>query len=282
MQPPIIRPLSPVRNPPKFGWLACLKPLKALLALTVLIGLAFGVMPQAQAADAVGKVAKQRADAYGTPIGGSRERKFPRYDVTYGELIETAGGAAILIKLDDDTQLFLGERAQLTIDSFVYNPKTKKGEAVYNFTQGALRFISGSMKGNKVSIVTPTASLGIRGSEAVIFVEENGATTLNVIAGAFRVRSRERPDDPPRTVTARRNITVSAKGAISKVGKGMKVPKSAKGGKSTKVQDFEGQLKDLKTGGRFERQREGTRSKASKGHDDHHDDDDDHHDDHGD
>lgn len=252
------------------------------LGLAALLGLAatiFAIAPLnggAWAADSIGTVSKQRADAYGTPPNGSRERKFPRYDVVFGELIETSGGAAILIKMNDDTELFLGERASITIDDFVYEPGGKTGHAVYKFTVGTLRFVSGAMHGNGVTIETPNAYIGIRGSEAVIFVTLEGQTTVNVIKGTFSVGSRDRPDAPAIDVKANQNVTLSGVATFSPVETGIKVPDYShappdsgtfdkdSGGKGP---DFSEDLKDIRSGGGFDKAREG-KVTGGRGHDD--------------
>lgn len=239
--------------------------------------LALSPLRPAQAADSpsIGTVAKQRLDVYGTPPGGERKRKFPRYDVVHGELIETSGGAAILIRMLDQTELYLGERASLTIDEFVYDPDNNTGDAVFDFTVGTLRFVSGAMQGAGVTIQTPNTHIGIRGSEAIIFVTPDGDTFVNVIKGRFSVRSRESPDAPAVAVGAGKNVSHTRAKGFSAVGQGVAVPDYSHD-PSANVPDFSDDLKDLKDGGGLDKAREGSRSgdRSSDGHSDsggHHD-----------
>lgn len=264
---------KPVKRNPKRTALA----LGATLALVLVLAVTLGFPRPVAGAESpvIGAVAKQRMDAYGTPPGGDRERKFPRYDVVHGELIETAGGGAILIRLLDRTELYLGERASLTIDEFVYDPDANTGGAVFDFTVGTLRFVSGAMDGAGVTIQTPNAHIGIRGSEAIIFVTPEGDTFVNVFKGRFSVRSRDRPDSPPVEVDAGRNVSVSGRGNFSAVGQGVKVPEYSHVS-DAKIPDFSDDLDDLKDGGGLDKTREGSRSgdRDSDGHGDsggHHD-----------
>lgn len=235
----------------------------AAFALSTVIGAAW-------AAETVGTVAKQRMDAYGTPPGEDRARKYPRYDVVYGELLETSGGGAILIRLLDRTELYLGERASLTVDDFVYDPASNKGTTVLNFTLGTLRFVSGAMDSQGITIQTPNTNIGIRGSEAIIFVTPEGETIVNVTKGRFSVRSRESPDAPAVAVQAGENVSVSGVDTFSTVGAGVKMPEYDHS-PASRTPDYSDDLQYIKTGGGFDKAREGTRDPGGREPGDHSD-----------
>lgn len=212
--------------------------------------------PVCQAAESIGTIVKKRMDAYGTAPAENRERVFPRYEVVFGELIETDGGAAVLIEMNDDTELFLGERASLVIDEFVYEPKSATMKAVYNFTLGTMRFVSGKMASEEISILTPTAAIGLRGSDAVIFVTPDGATTINVLKGTFSVRSRETAGGPVIDVGAKENVSIARGGMITPIGKGLQIPDSTHE-YETKTPNYSEDYYDLTVGGAFESARPG-------------------------
>ena len=247
------------------------------VVLSVLIGASFLVLPPPSfAAENVGKVYKQRADAYGTPPGETRERKFPRYSVVHGELIETSGGAAILIKMIDNTELLLGERASMVIDEFVYDPDSGRMQAVYNFALGTLRFVSGKMAGEGVSIITPSAAIGLRGSEAVIFVTPDGETIVNVFDGTFSVRSRDYSDEPAIDVAPNQNVSVARGAPVSAIAKGVQLPDYTHA-PDAKVPDFSDDFVDLTDDGAFYKAPAG-KVTGSAGAGDGHDDEGGHHD----
>lgn len=175
-------------------------------------------------AESIGTVLKKRADVYGTPPDGERERKFPRGDVTFGELIETSADSAVRIRLDDRSELYLGERASLIVDDFVYDSATHRGRAVYEFTVGTLRFVSGEMEETEISIRTPNVNIGVRGSDAIIFVTLAGATYVNVLQGSFTVTSRERADIPAVTVNEGQNVSLIGTSDFSAIGTGVRIP----------------------------------------------------------
>lgn len=244
-----------------------------LICALVVLGM-LGTSQASFAAEAVGKVFKQRHDVYGTLPNDDRERLFPRYKVYMGQLIETSGGAAIQMKLDDKTELYLGERAQLTLDEFVYDPDNASTQrAVYNFTLGVMRFVSGNMNNTGVTINTPAVSIGLRGSDAIIAVAPDGATTISVLEGVFSVLSVTGVGDEPVEVPADRSVSVAVGGPVSALQVGVSMP-DYEPSEGEKVSDFGTDAIDLQKGGAFHDAKSRTgRVGGTAGHHD----DDDHH-----
>ncbi|MBL4615720.1 MAG: FecR domain-containing protein [Magnetovibrio sp.] len=193
-------------------------------ALSMLI-LAF--TPPAQSAE-IGAVKKVLGDAYGTPPQDTRARKYARDNVFHDELIETHGGAATLIEFDDETRLFVGSDSSMMLDEMVYDPSGTNNAMVVNLMQGAFRFVSGNIGSANVTLNTPSAQIGIRGSEAIIFVAKNGDTTINVLKGTFSVRSITDGSMDSIDVTPNQNVTVSATG-ITDVRPGVHIPETVTG-----------------------------------------------------
>ncbi len=218
-----------------------------IITLSVLL-LMVDVAPAATNANAIGKVKKVMNGVYGMFLGGGWTRKFPRYDITFGELIKTTTNAAVLIEMKDNTELYIGERAELIIDEFVYNPNTGKTDAIYEFNIGVMRFVSGGITEGEVTIITPLAHIGIRGSEALIFVTPNGETVVNVLDGQFSVRSQGGDDI---SVIKNQNIRVS-RGEPSRVADGIYVPKDI-GDSRGEMTRFKDNIDILKQGGLMEK-----------------------------
>jgi hypothetical protein len=83
-------------------------------------------------------------------------------------LSTSAQGRAQLLFLDQTT-LTMAPSSQITLDSFVYDPNRRRGQIGIGLTRGTLRFIGGlSSRRNDGVITTPTATLGIRGSTALV------------------------------------------------------------------------------------------------------------------
>jgi hypothetical protein len=196
--------------------------LRCFAAALVMIGAAVTFVSETARADLVGLVKQVRNDAYGTPPGIAREKKYVRFPIAQDELLETYSGAAMLVEFLDKTVLTLGPDARLVVDTFVYDPKSGEGTSVIKLAVGTFRFISGRMPHDDVRIVTPSAILGIRGSEAVISVSPEGETTVNVLAGAFEVSNVDGSEQT--VISAAQAVSVSPTGVVGGASPGMTIP----------------------------------------------------------
>jgi hypothetical protein len=96
--------------------------------------------------------------------------------------VETGGESALLIVFGDGSQLTLGENSHAVIDEFVYDPSGGGNQAI-TLTKGAFRYVSGALPKDKVTIQTPVATLGIRGTELVIEIAPDGEVEAATEAG---------------------------------------------------------------------------------------------------
>lgn len=104
------------------------------------------------------------------------------------DIVETASDGATELQFLDNTRLTVGANAKVKLDEFVYDPSSALGGGQLSLALGAFRYIGGDMKNEeKLKLVTPTATLTIRGTRLIIYVGENGATEVNVISGAVAV-----------------------------------------------------------------------------------------------
>ncbi len=73
------------------------------------------------------------------------------------------------------------------LDNFVYDSNTSKGKVVISLTQGALRFITGKADHDAYEIVTPTATIGVRGTVFDVYANDDGEMAVAMIDGAVEV-----------------------------------------------------------------------------------------------
>jgi hypothetical protein len=104
-------------------------------------------------------------------------------DVYMNEIVETDDESALVIKFADGSKLTLGENAKIVIDKYVYDPGTSSGEQAVTLTKGAFRFLSGSIPKENVQIKTPTVTIGIRGTELIFDVADDGETEMSTVEG---------------------------------------------------------------------------------------------------
>jgi hypothetical protein len=120
----------------------------------------------AEAQDAIGKVSRIQGEVSGTR-GGTTGALGPNASVFPNEIVSTGEAARLEVTFADDTRLTLGEKTKLTLDRYVFNPAAGSGILKFGVA-GAFRFLSGQLSklaSADVSVTTPFATVGIRGTE---------------------------------------------------------------------------------------------------------------------
>ena len=85
------------------------------------------------------------------------------------------------ITFEDNTRVQVNENSKLVIDDFVYDPKSKTGKVAMKMALGTVRYASGAIAHNSpngVSINTPSATIGVRGTDFTATVDELGQSTI--------------------------------------------------------------------------------------------------------
>jgi len=130
--------------------------------------------------------------------------------------LRTGANGRLQVTFRDNTVLTLGEKASV-IDRYVFDPDAGVGEAALNATKGALRFATGRLAAipdKKITVSTPVAALGVRGTEfwfgqigntygaldfkpTVLVSNKAGTVTLSAPRqGTFIVSNSEAPGAP--------------------------------------------------------------------------------------
>lgn len=137
----------------------------SLALLTLALGSLAAGLGSASPAD-VGAVAKVQARAEATQNATTRALAVAA-PVYFGDRLQTGPGARLEARLADDTVLTLGQNGRLTVDDFVYHPGATGNTLALRVTRGAFLFVGGKIEGpsgGNVSITTPVATLGVRGT----------------------------------------------------------------------------------------------------------------------
>ncbi|UUX50564.1 FecR family protein [Nisaea acidiphila] len=146
------------------------------------------------------------------PSATNWEALYRRDAVEMNQRLRTPDGGALHVRFVDDTELRLGSAAEVTIDRFVFDPSTGAGSLRAEMNKGMMRFITGRMAKEGVRIGTPTAVIGIRGTDFVIEVADDGTTTVAVYEGEVVITPRTGGDSE--TVAAGQNARVALNAAI--------------------------------------------------------------------
>ncbi len=95
----------------------------------------------------------------------------------------TANGR-MRIDFKDETRVDLTEHARLTIDEFVYDPANDVGSLSIKATLGGVRYASGQIAKRyrqNVKIKTPSATIGVRGTDFIMVVDEMGGSMITLV-----------------------------------------------------------------------------------------------------
>jgi len=129
----------------------------------------------------VGEVTRARGNIVGM-LRNAPRTLHQGSDVKFLDTILTGENTRAEIVLKDDSQIFVGDHSELTIDEMIYEPG-KKGSGVLTLTKGVFRMISGKVnKSNGGTLVmnTPTATIGVRGTD-FWGLQEEGKLTMALI-----------------------------------------------------------------------------------------------------
>jgi hypothetical protein len=139
-----------------------------ILAMAILFGLAAA----ASAADigqikvAKGQVTIERQGKTSPASVGTR--------LQTSDIVKTGADGSVGITMDDDSLLSAGPNSALSLDTYAFDPTTNQGRLDTSLNKGTLAVISGRIakqSPDAMTVRTPTAILGVRGTEFVVSVE---------------------------------------------------------------------------------------------------------------
>ena len=96
------------------------------------------------------------------------------------DVVETENGR-LKIQFVDDTMVSLTEHTVVEINEYVYDPNPSNSKMALNFAQGTARFATGRLglvAKENIAIKTPTASIGSRGTDFTMSVDEIGRSLV--------------------------------------------------------------------------------------------------------
>ena len=115
-----------------------------------------------------------------------RDEGFEVYEVKKDlgvEMLDVVATAKGKVRIDfiDETRVDVTEHSRLVIDDFVYDPDTQEGSLSLKASLGTIRYASGQIaktSRQNVKITTPSAVIGVRGTDFTMTVDEIGGSTI--------------------------------------------------------------------------------------------------------
>ena len=129
----------------------------------------------------IGEVTQIKGNGVVDRKGGEKEIILEKEtDIFSYDTVKTGNGK-VGIEFIDLTRVDVTEHSKLIIDEFVYDPNTKTGKLSLKAKLGTIKYASGQIAKNSkqnVKITTPTATIGVRGTDFTMTIDEIGSSTI--------------------------------------------------------------------------------------------------------
>ena len=133
--------------------------------------------------DPIGNVATLTGSATVTRNNASTALKL-KDDIFLNDVLQTSANSTLGVTFNDATTFNLTANARIAVNNFVYAAGGKANAALFNVAKGTVAFVAAAVaKTGDMTISTPTATLGIRGTTGLVEVPEGaGAGGTNNVA----------------------------------------------------------------------------------------------------
>ncbi len=137
--------------------------------------LAVGLFGSAMADEAPVGYIKTVAGEATVVSGGAAKRAEVGLPVYIGSVLRTGPKSSLGLTFRDETVMSCGPDTELTVDEYLFAPAAGKLKLGSKLAKGSLNYVSGviaKLQPDAVSIKTPTGTIGVRGTQFVVRVEE--------------------------------------------------------------------------------------------------------------
>lgn len=131
----------------------------------------------------IGQVETLEGTAFATRANGQKVQLNVGDPVFEDDLVETADDSILGLTFIDETVFSLSANARMILDELVYEPDGGDNSMVMNLVQGTFVFVTGQVAPTgEMSIETPVATMGIRGTTPIVIIEgQNGDTKFGIL-----------------------------------------------------------------------------------------------------
>lgn len=89
--------------------------------------------------------------------------------------VVTGANSSVGVAMQDSTLISLGAKSATQLNEFRYDPVSRDGNMLVSVLKGTMRFVTGLLGKQHpaaVGIRTPTATIGIRGTDFIVSIED--------------------------------------------------------------------------------------------------------------
>jgi hypothetical protein len=126
--------------------------------------------------DSIGQVSTVQGNATVTRAGAAAVALKASDPIYKSDVLATGASASLGVTFDDETTFSLSANSRIVVDEFVYQEGGSANAAAYNVVRGTVAFVASQVaKTGNMTITTPTATMGIRGTTGVVDVPDSAA-----------------------------------------------------------------------------------------------------------
>jgi hypothetical protein len=138
------------------------------------LAMVFMVCGAAGAAEPIGTLKTLESNGY---IWRGQERMVAKLGapVYENDILETDDNGTMGVTFVDQTRVSVGPKSKLTLNEYVYRPQQGKFAFATRIARGTMSYVSGNIakrSPDAVSVRTPSATIGIRGTKFVVELVE--------------------------------------------------------------------------------------------------------------
>jgi len=155
------------------------------LAGSMTPGQVAGELPESS--EEIGRVVNLGGEVTAVRADGTRVTLNVGDPVYQGDILDTADGSGLGIVLADGTSLSMGDDARMVLDEMVYDPGNQDGSISLSVMKGIFTMVSGEVSKtdpDAMQVHTPTATIGIRGTQIGLDLSNGRDLTLVLMAEA--------------------------------------------------------------------------------------------------
>ncbi|RYH12010.1 FecR domain-containing protein [Tropicimonas sp. IMCC6043] len=119
--------------------------------------------------------------------GGRRATLQAGMGLQQGDTVRTDRNGQVQIVFADDTRIAVGPNSRLVIDQVLMRNSSRASRFTVSAVSGSIRFISGKSAKSAYAVRTPSATMGIRGTEFDINVDRRRTTSIMMFSGQVRM-----------------------------------------------------------------------------------------------
>lgn len=143
--------------------------------------------------------------------------------VAKGDVVQTAAGSSLTIKLNDGTVFGLSSSARMVLNDMVYSADSQSNSAFFTLVQGVIGFVAGRVaKTGDLKVDTPVATMAIRGTAVHTEIAAlSGVTKISLLTepdgsvGSFVLLDKNNPSRVLTTISDSRSATILTPRAAS-------------------------------------------------------------------